>query len=638
MDVTQTNREARVISALGEDVLLFASMRASEALGRLFEFEVVMLSTDRAIKTADVLGTPLTVSLVIPGDERYFNGIVTHFRYAGWDEGSGFSRYVAIVRPALTLLSYGSDCRVFQEMTVTEIVKEVCGAYGGAVTLSETVLGGSYPPLPYCVQYRETDLEFVLRLLEAAGIYFFFTHDIDSHTMMLADSFGAHRPCPGYAQLPYREPSSATKRDHEAVYGWEAGGEITSSVVALDDYDFEKSGSSRGGGLQSRANLAAPFGQASYEMYDYPGNYGTADAGRAATRARIESLHGQGERIIGRTDARGLHAGGLFTLAEHPREEQNRQVLVTSATCTCSSSAYASNGQAFEFSCEFTAIGKEHPYRPPRIMRRPVIAGPQTAFVVGKAGEEIWTDKYGRIKVQFHWDRVGKDDENSSCWVRVAQGWAGKGWGAMSIPRIGMEVVVSFLEGDPDRPLVTGCVYNSDAMPPYALPANQTRSTVKSQSSKGGAGFNELRFEDKKGSEEVYMHAERDFLRVVKNNDALKVGFETADKGDQTIDIKNDQALTIGNDQTVAITNDQSVKIDGKQAVKVGSTIVIEAGTSIELKVGGSSIKIEGSKITIKSAEIEIAADANAKVKAGAMMEIKSGAPMTIAGAIVQIN
>jgi type VI secretion system secreted protein VgrG len=208
----------------------------------------------------------------------------------------------------------------------------------------------------------------------------------------------------------------------------------------------------------------------------------------------------------------------------------------------------------------------------------------------------------------------------------------------MAVPRIGMEVVVSFLEGDPDRPLVTGCVYNSDAMPPYPLPAEQTKSTVKSQSSKGGEGFNELRFEDKKGAEEVFMHAERDSVRVVKNNDALKVGFETADKGDQTIDIKNDQTETIGNNQSLTVKADQTVAIDGKQAVKVGTTIVIEAGTSIELKVGGSSIKIEAAKITIKSPEIEIAADANAKLKAGAMMEIKSGAVMTIGGALVQIN
>ena len=311
-------------------------------------------------------------------------------------------------------------------------------------------------------------------------------------------------------------------------------------------------------------------------------------------------------------------------------------------------------------------------------MTKPIVQGPQTAMVVGKAGEEIWTDKYGRIKVQFHWDRLGKEDENSSCWVRVSQAWAGKGWGAMAVPRIGMEVIVSFLEGDPDRPLVTGCVYNSDAMPPYALPAEQTKATFKTNTSKGGGGFNELRFEDKKGAEEIFIQAERDCNRIVKNNDTLKVGFEVAKKGDQTIDIKNDQAETIGNDQTlkvgndrnVTVTHDETVKVDnnqtitikvdqkldvganqtvsigadqetaitGKQKVDIGSTLVIEAGTSILLKVGGSSIKIEAAKITIKSAEIEISADANAKLKAGAMMEVKAGAIITVEGAMVKIN
>ncbi|MDB5950255.1 MAG: type secretion system tip protein VgrG, partial [Massilia sp.] len=258
--------------------------------------------------------------------------------------------------------------------------------------------------------------------------------------------------------------------------------------------------------------------------------------------------------------------------------------------------------------------------------------------------------------------RLGKEDENSSCWVRVAQGWAGKGWGAMSVPRIGMEVVVSFLEGDPDRPLVTGCVYNGDAMPPYPLPAEQTKSTIKTNSSKGGDGFNELRFEDKKGSEEIFVQAEKDYNRVVKNNDTLKVGFEKADPGDQTIGIKNDRSMDVGhdhkehvaNDHTLTIDNNQAIKvkvdqkldvggdqavaIDGKQAVKVGTTIVIEAGTSIELKVGGSSIKIEAAKITLESVEIEIAADANIKVKAGAMMEVKAGAIMTLEGSLVKIN
>jgi type VI secretion system secreted protein VgrG len=653
MPPTQSNRDVSVKTALADDVLLFAGMQGTEQLGRLSEFTVNLVSTDGAIKIADVLGKSLTVSVTLADGtaKRHFNGIVTRFRSNGM--AGDFHAYDATVRPSLWLLTRAANCRIFQDKSVTDIVKEVCNAYGSAVSLSIGLLSGSYAPLPYCVQYRETDFDFVCRVLEDAGIYFYFTHDAGSHTMVLADSYSAHQPIGGYDALMYIGRTARASDIAETVSSWSVGGAITSGKVALDDFDFEKASASASGGLASTATIDPAYGQTSYEVYDYPGNYSKADAGNALARAHLERLHGQGELIAATTSARGLVPGGLFTLAEHPRADQNRTCLVTAATYTLTGNDYASDGQAFTFSCAIHAIGKEHAFRPLPTVARPSVQGPQTAIVVGKAGEEIWTDKYGRVKLQFHWDRLGKDDENSSCWVRVAQGWAGKGWGAMAIPRIGMEVVVSFLEGDPDRPLVTGCVYNSDAMPPYALPDEQTISTLKSQSSKGGDGFNELRFEDKKGEEEVFLHAERDFLRVVKNNDALKVGFETADKGDQTVDIKNDQTIKIGHDQVENVDNnqtltikvdqkidvggDQAVGIDGKQAVKVG-TIVIEAGTSIELKVGGSSIKIEASKITIKAPEIEVAADANAKVKAGAMMEIKAGGVMTIGGALVQIN
>jgi type VI secretion system secreted protein VgrG len=630
MDAIQVHREASVKTALAEDALLFAGMSGVEELGRLSEFTVRLLSEDGNVKIAEVLGKPLTVELKTSpdGDVRYFNGIVTRFRSTGWS--GEFASYEATVHPWLWLLTRSSNCRIFQDKAVPDIVKEVCETYGGVVSLSVNAISGEYAALPYCVQYRETDFDFVCRLLEGAGIYFYFTHDADKHTMVLADSYGAHQAIPGYDGLKFARAERSGDWTDESVSAWTTGGEIASSKVVLQDFDFEKASNCLSGGLLASANVAAGFSQASYEIFDYPGDYSVSGAGNALARARIESLHGQCERIDAVTNARGLFPGGLFTLTDHPRDDQNRDYLVTFASYDLTGNQYESGSGGFDFQCRIGAIGKEHPYRPLPVTPRPVVRGPQTAMVVGKAGEEIWTDKYGRIKVQFHWDRVGKSDESSSCWVRVAQGWAGKGWGAMSLPRIGMEVVVSFLEGDPDRPLVTGCLYNSDAMPPYELPAGQTRSTVKSRSSKDGEGFNELRFEDKKGSEEVFMHAERDFLRVVKNDDVLKVGFETADKGDQKIDIKNDQLLTIGHDQTV--------KIDGKQEVKVATTIVIEAGTSIELKVGGSSIKIEAAKITVKSPEIEIAADANAKLKAGAMMEIKAGGVMTIGGSLVQIN
>ena len=655
----QIHREVAVKTVLGADVLLFKRMQCSEALGRLSEFRIELASERGDIKIADVLGTGMTVSLDLPqGGKRHFHGIVTRFAYQGWRDG--MPSYLAIVRPALWLLTRATNCRIFQDKTTLAILKEVIGAYGGAIALDDGLLSATPAQREYCVQYRESDFDFVCRLLEEEGIYFYFRHADGDHTMVLADGYGAHETVGGYDSIPFRDEDKARNVLEEAVTRLNPGGEIQPSVMVLNDFDFDKASSSVSGGLLVKANVPAPFGQQSYEHYDYPGRYIATGTGNGFARARMEALHGQGERIEGAASARGVTTGALFTLADHPRDDENRVFLVTSAETSITGVDYRSDGreggrnEGLKFECSFEAIGKEHSYRPPVSARKPIVQGPQTAMVVGKAGEEIWTDKYGRIKVQFHWDRLGQSDETSSCWVRVQQGWAGKGWGMMFVPRIGMEVVVSFLEGDPDRPLVTGCVYNSDSMPPYALPADQTKSTVKSNTSKGGNGFNEIRFEDKKDSEEIFVQAEKDFNRVVKNNDTLKVGFEKKDKGDQTIGIANDQSLDVGNDRKVHVKNDQTVaidnnlsttvkndetrKVDNNQSVKVGNKIVIEANTSIELKVGGSSVKIEAAKITIKAPEIAVQSDANTEIKAGAMMQVKSGAVMTIEGALVKIN
>jgi type VI secretion system secreted protein VgrG len=681
MPLTQANRQVSVSCALADDTLLFGSMWGQEELGRLFEFRVQLASVDNAVAIADVLGKPMTVHLALAGGgKRWFNGVVTRFGSTGWN--GSLCTYEATIHPWLWLLTRSSDCRIFQEKSVLDIVKEVCAnsAYGGLVNLDDAALTGTYEPLGYCVQYRETDFNFVCRLLEGAGIYFFFRHEASRHTMVLADSYGAHAKAAGYETVRFGGENGRSIADDEGVFRWSAAGEIVSGGYTLNDFDFEKAASSTGGGLVVKATIAAGFSQAAFERFDYPGLYTVSGTGTALARARMESLHGQCEQVEADTNARGLFPGALFSLAEHPREDQNREFLVTAAQYRITGDDYgaAASSQAMSYEARIRAVGKEYSYRPLPTIARPVVQGPQTAIVVGKAGEEIWTDQYGRVKVQFHWDRVGMEDENSSCWVRVAQGWAGKNWGAMFIPRIGMEVVVSFLEGDPDRPLVTGCVYNSDSMPPYPLPGEQTKSTIKSNVSKGGGGFNEIRFEDKKDSEEMFIQAEKDYNRVVKNNDTLKVGFEKADQGDQSISIKNDRSVDVGhdhlehvaNDQTVTIdhdqkttvTNDQTLKVDNNQAVAikvdqkldvggnqtvaitgdqkvtVSKTIVIEATQSIELKVGSSSVKIEPAKITIKSVEVAVKADANAAVEAGAMMKLKSGAVMTVEGALVKIN
>ena len=641
MKATQTNREASIHCALEDDVLLFQELHGDERLGRLFEFRVQMLSQKDDVKIADVLGKGLTVTIDLPGGgKRHVNGLVTRFCNNGWR--GKFASYEAVIHPWLWLLTRSSDCRIFQDMSALDIVKKVCNnaAYGSDVNLDAGQLSGTCAVRNYCVQYRETDFNFVCRLLEEEGIYYYFTHEEDRHTMVLADSYGAHAAIDGYDALAFRGEDTPGASD-ESVSAWAPAGHIQSSVYVLDDFDFEKAASSTSGALRVKATVAAAFEQPSYEHYDYPGRYVKSGDGSALARGRMEAIHGQCEQIAGRCNARGLTPGGLFSLAEHPRDDQNRQYLVTGARLDVIGHDYWSGASAQSgmlFGCSFTAVGKEHSYRAPAITPKPVVQGPQTAMVVGKAGEEIWTDKYGRIKVQFHWDRLGKEDEKSSCWVRVAQGWAGKGWGAMFIPRIGMEVVVEFLEGDPDRPLVTGCVYNGDAMPPYPLPGDQTKSTIMSNTSKGGGGYNEIRFEDKKDSQEFYVQAEKDFKRVVKNNDLLKVGFEKADKGDQTIDIKHDQSVDIGNDQNLHVVKNQAVKIDADQSVKIGKTCVIEAQTSIELKVGGSSIKIEPAKITIKTTQLAAEADATVEIKAGATMQLKATAPMTIEGAVVKIN
>jgi type VI secretion system secreted protein VgrG len=649
MPITQANRQVSVTSALGPDVLLFHRMSGREELGRMFEYRVQLLSTSNEVKVAAVLGKPLTVQLALAdGSFRHFNGIVTRFCSTGWD--GSLCAYEATIHPWLWLLTRSADCRIFQDLSVLDIVREVCdnAAYGGLVELDAGALGGTYEARPYCVQYRETDFDFVCRLLEGAGIYFFFTHDASKHTMVLADSYAAHTTAPGYETVRFGGVNGRSIADLEGVFSWRAAGVIVPSACTLDDFDFEKTSASTSGGLRVKAATAPAFSQPQFEHFDYPGLYTASGTGTALARARMESLYGQCEQILAETNARGLFAGALFSLADHPREDQGREFLVTAAEYEITGDGYDASGasQEMRFEARIGAVGKEYSYRPLPSVAKPVVSGPQTAMVVGKAGEEIWTDKYGRVKVQFHWDRVGGADENSSCWVRVAQGWAGKGWGAMFLPRIGMEVVVSFLEGDPDRPLITGCVYNSDSMPPYPLPGDQTRSTIKSNVSKGGAGFNEIRFDDKKDSEELFVQAEKDYNRIVKNNDTLKVGFEKADKGDQTISIKNDRSIEVGHDDTWHVTNDQklevggdqTISITGDQKIKVGKTIVIEATQSIELKVGGSSVKIEPAKITVKSVQVEVKADANAAVEAGAMMKLKSGAVMTVEGALVKIN
>ena len=692
MSATQEQRNIRVKSTLGADALLFHRMAGSDGMSELGEYRIDLLSEKFDIAIDDVLGQALTVELdVAEGVTRQFNGIVTRFVMNG--RNGRYASYQATLRPWLWLLTRSADCHIFffQDMDAVAIIKKIFSKYALA-DFDLTHLSSVPPALQYCVQYRETDFAFVSRLMERFGLYYYFRHAGGRHTLVLADSIAAHSPIVGTATLHFA--SDADARD--AVYDWHSAGEILADAQTLRAFNFETpdidltARSSRSHGYDGNTGTL--------EIYDYPGAYLERAAGEAEAKVRLESSAAGQRTVQGKATAAALAPGGLFKLRAHPRSDQNVDMLAASASYRLYSDRFEAeqgvpkvdkaNVQP-SFDCSFTAISKDAIFRAERRTPAPVVRGPQTAIVVGNSGEEIWTDKYGRVRVQFHWDRVGDGDVDAnacSCWVRVAQAWAGKRFGQLILPRVGQEVVVSFLEGDPDQPIVTGAVYNAQNMPPLDLPQQATRSTFKTNSSPGGEGFNEMRFEDKKGSEEVFVQAEKDYNRVVKNNDTLKVGFEKADRGDQTIDINNDQSVTIGNDQretvrndqfveigndqretvkhdqiveigndqketvtnnqtvdigndqkesvkknqTVVIGGDQKVDVDGAQKIKAGTTIAIEAGTSIELKVGGSSIKIEAAKITIKSAQIEIAADANMEAKAGAMMVINGGAMVKI--------
>jgi type VI secretion system secreted protein VgrG len=579
MAITQTNREVEITTPLGADELMLRDMTCSEELGRLFSIDLELVSLKESIQFEDLLGEKVSIRLNLPHDEkRYFHGHITHFSQSS-NQGS-FSVYQATVKPWLWFLTRTSDCRIFQHKNVPDIIKAVFRDLG--FTDFEEKLSGTYRDWDYCVQYRETDFNFVSRLMEQEGIYYYFKQEEDKHTLILSDAYSAHEPYPTYETLPYYPPDDSTVRDEEHISSWHLSKQIQPGAYALNEYDFERPKAN----LNVNSTIARSHAIADYEIYDYPGEYVESGHGDNYVKLRIEELHTQYEQTQAQSDARGISVGCLFTLSEYPREDQNREYLIASATHSIHSDDYESTAGRGEvtYSNTFSAIDSKTPYRTARTTPKPMVQGPQTARVVGPGGEEIHTDKYGRVKLQFHWDRYGKSDENSSCWVRVAQLWAGKAWGAIHIPRIGQEVIVEFLEGDPDQPIITGRVYNGDEMPPYELPANKTQSGIKSRSSKGGSGanFNEIRMEDKIGAEQLYVHAEKNQDNIVENDETTSVGH------DRTEDIGNDETITIGHDSTESVGNNEDITIGNNRTEKVGVDETIKIGSNRSVTIGSN--------------------------------------------------
>ena len=638
---TQEHRSFDLKTPLGKDVLLVRQMSGTEAMSEPFQWDLDLLSEKGDINADDLLGQKVSLSFTMAnGQKRYFHGYVTEFSQGGWLQR--YYRYHATVRPWYWLLTRTADCRIFQEMTVPQIFEKVVQQYG--FTDYELRLSGTYQVREYCVQYRETDFNFLSRLLEHEGIYFFFEHAESKHSLVLIDDSNQHKAFAGYETVPYYAPGgkdALRERDH--LEAWSYTKVVQPGSFATTDFDFEKPRKS----LASSATISRQHQQSTFEVFDYPGALSQLESSQSdvTTKVRIQELQAGYMVAHGQGNAAGLAVGWKFTLEKFPRKDLNMAYVVTRASYDLSTDVYES-GPGHDtptFSVWIDAIDARTPYRAPRLTRKPLIHGAQTAMVVGPAGEEIYTDKHGRVKVQFPWDRYGKQDEQSSCWIRVAQMWAGKNWGMIQVPRIGQEVIVTFLEGDPDRPIITGRVYNGDSMAPYGLPESATQSGIKSRSTKGGgdANFNEIRFEDLKGSEQLYIHAEKNQDGVVENDQTHFVGH------DRTKTVNNDEKTQVGNNRTENVGNCETVTVGVNRTHTVGANEQVNIGANRTEAVGANETVGITANRTISVGANEVASVAllrthnvgiNEMINVGAAQEVNVGAAQAITVGAAQVT
>ncbi|HVY16443.1 MAG TPA: type VI secretion system tip protein TssI/VgrG [Rhodopila sp.] len=620
--------------------LIFDGIHATEELGRPFLYEIELSSGKRQENVSSLIGSRGTVWLAQSAegkDDTFFNGVVTKVVSHGLARGA--YRYSVELRPWLWLLSRVVDCRIFNNKSPFDIITTIFRDAGFSDFEDARQASAGDTVLEYCVQYRESSLDFVHRLMEQYGIYYFFTHTRSKHTLKLADDPNSHKDQGEEVPFSFDQTEQRTVGDH--VFEWSAAMGLESGKFTYRDYDFTKPSAD----LTSKTTM--PGSHQSYkdlEVYQYPGFYKETSDGQKLTDVHLQAITKDRLVMTAKSNARGLHTGWKFKLKEHPQDSQNRSYLIIRSTWEMQlaegSSSVRDQGETvdtYRVSCD--VIPDDTHFRLRRLTPSPMIRGPQTALVVGSSGSEIDTDQYGRILVKFYWDRAEIEDDKRTCRIRVAQSTAGKGWGSMVLPRVGQEVIVEFLEGNPDRPLVTGVVYNATNTVPYSLPDNQTRMTFKSNSSKGGGGFNELRFEDKKDSEEVFFQAQKDYNKVVLNNETVKITQDTTttvEKGNRSVTVSQ------GNDTTTVSQGNHSLTVSA-------GTSTIEAAQSITLKVGQNSIVIDTSGITIKAMKVEVDSTAgditlssqmnlalkaliNLTGEATAEMQLKATAGMTLNG------
>lgn len=633
---SQDDRLADLKTPLGKDVLRLTHLTGREALSALFEFRLEAVSTEADIDFDKLLGLNCSVSYLTHGQEpktvttRHFNGVLTEAEWLGHRYGEHIYRLT--LRPWLHLLSFGSDCRIFKGKSVKTIITEVFTEAG--FTDYELKLTRNYPDIEYCVQYRESHLNFVLRLMELNGIYFYFRHYEQKHVLVLADSRASHGPVPDLARTRFIDLTSREMRQVQHLAEWTPVRRFRTGKVALNDYDYKKPAQS----LLVDETSASKYKHGKIEFYDHHLQYDSQGTGKDFAKVKLEMTQSQDRRRIVAGDAPSLFPGGLTTVWDHGAAGENGEYLVVAAQHTLGVEGYRSGqggGEAYRGSYEL--MRSSIPFRAPQVTPKPSIHGVQTAVVVGAEGEEIDVDELGRILVRFHWDRK----KQASRRVRVSQLWAHKGWGHIFIPRIGMEVVVEFVEGDPDHPLVTGCVYNGVNTPAVELPEHKTKSGMRSRTTKGGSDGKEniISINDEKDSEFIVVHGEKDVFMSAENKHILSIGEKFPHKtiigdkknasretiienGDDDLDVKKGSRIT-------NVAGSHSESIGGDQTIDVKGKIKITAGQKIELICGASTIVMEPGSIKINSGDIKVDAP---------MTSVNGSATLKLTGGMVLIN
>lgn len=612
-DRNQARRLLRLATSLGPDRLFAASLRAEEAISDLFSFEVGAFSTEPVTDASEALGQAAVISVTTTeGNDRHFHGHISEFEYRGHRQADDAHHYRLVLRPWLWFLSLRQDSRVFQEKTTTDIAQEIFGELSFQDFRID--VSGALPNRVYCVQYRETSLDFLSRLFEEDGIYYYFEHMEDRHTLVLTDDLAAHGPIAGTATL--RAARQEMTDDEPGVSDWREVARLTSGMVTLNEYNSEKPRTSL---LATVPAKEAPAAASDLEVFDYPGRYTEKSEGDTRANVVMESLEARRNTRSGTSNAFALCPGYTFTLTQHEVDGYNTRHLVTKVVHEAENNWEFGRPSGARYQAQFECIPADIQFRAPVVTPKPSIDGLQTAFVTGPEGEEIHVDKAGRIKVQFHWDRRGEYNQRSSCWVRVAQAWSGIGFGQTFLPRIGMEVAVAFVEGDPDRPIVTGVIHNAVNTPVYDLPANKTRSVIKTNSSPGGGGFNELRFEDKAGQEQIFIHGQKDVDLRVKEKYRGHIG-----DASHSI-VKGDRFEQFDGDQHGEVKGDRSVKIGGIDSLDVGQEIHTKAGMNFAVKAGMEVMVEAGIKLTIKAGSSFITLDPSGVVIQGPLVRINSG-------------